>query len=70
MLDSQFLERFLDGTYTPGEHVLISPADPCDGFQIVLPFPFESVGKHIVERNCGILPVALGVVVELGFALR
>jgi len=70
MLHAQLFERFLKRLRAPRSEVVVALPNPIDLFLIVLPFPLEGLGQDIVKRNNRFLPVALGVVVELGFAFR
>ena len=51
MLHAQFLERFLEWSYAPSLQIRVPLPDTFDGFRIVLPFPFERLGQHVVERG-------------------
>lgn len=64
-------ERFEDfggRLRAPSFHVLITFHHCRNGFVMVSPFPCQCIGQNFIQRLCGVLPMTLSIVVELGFA--
>jgi hypothetical protein len=69
MFQSQLFECFIERLRASSEEVLVSFSKCLDGLQILLAIACEGIGEDFVQRGGGGLPVALGVLVELGCTL-
>lgn len=69
MFPAQRLMNLFGEFGASGLRVFISTANRIDGRLKILPFPFECVGQHLIERLGRRLPVALSVIIQLSFAL-
>jgi len=70
MLHAKRLERFFNRSHAPGLKIGVSLPYAFDGFLIILPLPFQSCCQNVVERVGGVLPMPMGVVVQLCLAFR
>jgi hypothetical protein len=69
MLPRELVEEFLGRCGAAGFHVLEALTDTLHSFLIVLPLPFEVIGKGIIESVSGALPAPTGEFLELRQAL-